>query len=81
MYIYVKQDEGYEFSTGAALVNAMAAMFSARAVAPVQNATLTLADGTRTVLSTTVPSGAAPVTGYTARQRRKKARKKERRTS
>lgn len=65
MYIYVKQDEGYEFSTGAALVNAMAAMFSARAVAPVQNATLTLADGTRTVLSTAVPSGAAPITGYT----------------
>ena len=66
MYIYVKQDEGYEFSTGAALVSAIASVYSARAAAPAKSAVLTLMDGTRTVLSTAVPSGTATVTGYTA---------------
>lgn len=66
MYIYVKQDEGYEFSDDTVPGGVRASMYSARAAAPAESAALTLTDGNRTVLSTTVPSGAAPVTGYAA---------------
>ena len=44
----------------------MASVYSARTVESAESAALTLTDGNRTVLSTAVPSGDAPVTGYTA---------------
>lgn len=66
MYIYEKKPAGYEFSDDTVPAITVAPMFSIRTVAPAKSAALTLADGTRTVLSTAVPSGTAPVTGYTA---------------
>ena len=63
VFLYEQQ---YEYAFSTAPGGAMIAMYSIRSIAPAQNATLTLVDGARTVLSTAVPSGAAPVTGYTA---------------
>ena len=66
MYIYEKQNAGYEFSTEAVPGSVMVASYSARTVATAESAALTLASGTQTVLSTAVPDGAEQVNGYTA---------------
>ena len=65
MFLYEQQYE-YAFSTEAIPGSVMASMYSTRAVTPAESAALTLADGTRTVLSTEVSAGAAQAAGYTA---------------